>query len=107
MEVEDVQRREEIAGKLNQIYKQDQKLEEQQKKIESIDDHIVAKYEIVAKVGKGAYGVVWKAIDKRSKKLVAIKKIFDAFANDVDSQRTFREAYFLLEMGFHPNIIQI
>ena len=26
-----------------------------------------------------AYGVVWKAVDKRTKEVVALKKIFDAF----------------------------
>ena len=30
-------------------------------------------------LGKGAYGVVWKAIDKKSKEIVAVKKNFDAF----------------------------
>jgi mitogen-activated protein kinase 15 len=30
-------------------------------------------------VGKGAYGVVWKAIDKKTKEIVAVKKNFDAF----------------------------
>ena len=30
-------------------------------------------------VGKGAYGIVWKAIDKRTKEIVALKKNFDAF----------------------------
>jgi len=29
--------------------------------------------------GKGAYGIVWKAIDKRTKEIVALKKNFDAF----------------------------
>jgi mitogen-activated protein kinase 15 len=30
-------------------------------------------------VGKGAYGIVWKAIDKKTKDIVALKKNFDAF----------------------------
>lgn len=33
-----------------------------------------------------AYGVVWKAIDKRTKEIVALKKIFDAFQNATDAQ---------------------
>jgi len=37
------------------------------------------KYEILQKLGKGAYGVVWKAIDKKTKEIVAVKKNFDAF----------------------------
>ena len=46
---------------------------------EVIEPHISRKYEIVSKLGKGAYGIVWKAIDKRSKEIVALKKNFDAF----------------------------
>ena len=33
-----------------------------------------------------AYGVVWKAVDKRTKEVVALKKIFDAFQNATDAQ---------------------
>ena len=43
------------------------------------------------KLGKGAYGVVWKAIDKQTKAVVALKKVFDAFQNATDAQRTYRE----------------
>ena len=41
-------------------------------------------------MGKGAYGVVWKSIDKQTKSTVAVKKVFDAFQNATDAQRTFR-----------------
>ena len=46
---------------------------------EEIEAHVLKKYEILQKLGKGAYGIVWKAIDKRTKEIVAIKKNFDAF----------------------------
>jgi len=39
----------------------------------------------VISIGKGAYGIVWKATDKKSKQIVAIKKIFDAFHNSTDA----------------------
>lgn len=115
---------------------------------ESIDSHVLRKYEVGQKVGKGvctspitiavsdcvslqAYGIVWKAVDKQSKKTVALKKIFDAFQNSTDAQRTFRvcfscislidsnlvthivplfqEIMFLQEMnaGHHENIIRL
>lgn len=54
-----------------------------------------------------AYGIVWKAIDKRSKEVVALKKIFDAFQNATDAQRTFREIMYLQEMTGHDNIIRL
>lgn len=49
-------------------------------------------------VGSGAYGHVWRAIDKKSGRHVAIKKIFDAFHNEIDSQRTYREINFMYEL---------
>ena len=72
-----------------------------------IDSHIGKKYEIRRRLGKGAYGVVWKATDRRTGTVVAVKKIFDAFRNRTDAQRTFREIVFLKEFGNHPNIIQL
>jgi mitogen-activated protein kinase 15 len=50
-------------------------------------------------LGKGAYGIVWKAIDKKNREIVALKKIFDAFQNATDAQRTFREIMFLQELS--------
>merc|ERR1712100_873787 len=55
----------------------------------------------------GAYGIVWKAIDKRSKEVVAMKKIFDAFQNATDAQRTFREIMYLQEIAGQENIIRL
>lgn len=76
---------------------------------EEIDKHVLRKYEIGQKVGKGAYGIVWKAIDKKTRKVVALKKIFDAFQNSTDAQRTFREIMFLQELNqhHHPNVIRL
>ncbi|NXC29245.1 MK15 kinase, partial [Campylorhamphus procurvoides] len=54
-----------------------------------------------------AYGIVWKAIDRKTGEIVAVKKIFDAFRNRTDAQRTFREIMFLQEFGEHPNIIKL
>jgi len=73
---------------------------------EEIEAHILKKYEIQQKLGKGAYGIVWKAIDKRTKHPVALKKNFDAFQNATDAQRTFREVVFLQEIS-HDNIIRL
>mmetsp|Transcript_25056 Transcript_25056/g.43256 ORF Transcript_25056/g.43256 Transcript_25056/m.43256 type:complete len:359 (-) Transcript_25056:1936-3012(-) len=74
---------------------------------EEIDKHVLRKYEILQKLGKGAYGIVWKAIDKKTREIVALKKIFDAFQNATDSQRTFREIMFLQEINNHENIIRL
>lgn len=54
-----------------------------------------------------AYGVVWKSVDKKTRDVVALKKIFDAFQNATDAQRTFREIMFLQEVNNHENIIRL
>ena len=74
---------------------------------DEVDRHVQRKYDIVQKLGKGAYGIVWRANDKRTKEVVALKKIFDAFQNATDAQRTFREIMFLQEMDGHEHIIRL
>ncbi|XP_038159150.1 mitogen-activated protein kinase 15 isoform X1 [Cyprinodon tularosa] len=72
-----------------------------------VEEHISLRYEIKKRIGKGAYGIVWKAADRQTGETVAVKKIFDAFRNRTDAQRTFREIMFLQEFGDHPNIIKL
>ncbi|XP_054771972.2 extracellular signal-regulated kinase 2-like isoform X2 [Lytechinus pictus] len=72
-----------------------------------VEEHVLAKYEIKKRLGKGAYGIVWKAIDRRTREIVALKKIFDAFRNQTDAQRTFREIMFLQEFSDHKNIVKL
>ena len=74
---------------------------------DEVDRHVQRKYEIVQKLGKGAYGIVWRAFDKKTKEIVALKKIFDAFQNATDAQRTYREIMFLQEMDGHEHIIRL
>ena len=74
---------------------------------EHIDNHVTRKYEIQQRLGKGAYGIVWKAQDKKTRDTVALKKIFDAFQNSTDAQRTFREIMFLQELNGHENIVKL
>jgi len=74
---------------------------------DEIDKAVLKRYEVQTKLGKGAYGIVWKAVDKKSGQTVAVKKIFDAFQNATDAQRTFREIMFLQELNAHDNIIKL
>ena len=86
---------------------------------EEIDKHVLRKYEIQQKLGKGVSNarvvclpprcrvlgtskscgrsscaptcrgdglIVWKAVDKKTRDTVALKKIFDAFQNATDAQ---------------------
>ena len=52
-----------------------------------IDPHVLKRYQIIQMLGKGAYGIVWLAMDTKKKERVALKKIFDAFQNATDAQR--------------------
>ncbi|NXX75762.1 MK15 kinase, partial [Urocolius indicus] len=57
-----------------------------------------------------AYGIVWKAIDRRTGEIVAVKKIFDAFRNRTDAQTLDFDScclFPLQEFGEHPNIIKL
>ena len=59
-------------------------------KEDSIALHIEKRFEKIEKIGSGAYGYVWKVKDRKTNKIYALKKVFLAFKNDVDAQRTFR-----------------
>jgi mitogen-activated protein kinase 15 len=74
---------------------------------EEVESHILERYEIIQKLGKGAYGIVWKAMDKKYKQVVALKKVFEAFRNSTDAQRTYREVVFLQDLGGHDNIVRL
>lgn len=64
------------------------------------------RFDIVKKVGSGAYGHVWKVTDKKTGQILALKKIFDAFQHTTDAQRTYREIMFLKQFN-HENIISL
>jgi mitogen-activated protein kinase 15 len=81
--------------------------QEQETAIESVDRQILRRYEIVQKIGKGAYGIVWKAMDKTTQHVVALKKVFGAFQNTTDAQRTYREISFLRQLRGHPYIVEL
>ena len=73
---------------------------------EDVDKIIRRRFEIEQKLGKGAYGIVWKATEKSTKNPCALKKVFDAFQNQTDAQRTYREVIYLMQMD-HENIVSL
>ncbi|KAH8098658.1 MAP kinase [Aureococcus anophagefferens] len=64
--------------------------------------------DVCGRLGRGAYGIVWKGIERRGKRrVVALKKCFNAFASSSDSQRTYREISYLLKLRGHVNVITL
>src|SRR5215472_14607545 len=64
-------------------------------------------YEIVAPLGAGGMGVVYRARDTRLEREVAVKVLPDAFANDPNRRARFeREAKAVAALS-HPNILSI
>jgi mitogen-activated protein kinase 15 len=71
-----------------------------------LEGHILRRFSVLKKVGSGAYGHVWKVEEKTTRKVFALKKIFDAFQHATDAQRTYREMEILRQLE-HPNIIKL
>jgi len=63
-------------------------------------------YKRLEKLGEGTYGVVFKALDLKTNKFVAIKKIYFNDENEGIPSTTIREIALLKELN-HPNIVQI
>jgi serine/threonine protein kinase len=78
-----------------------------------LDQNLVKEYVVVVTCNVNqpnsvykAYGIVWKATDKKTRQTVALKKIFDAFQNATDAQRTYREIMLLQSLS-HENIVRL
>jgi len=64
------------------------------------------KYHKLEKIGEGTYGIVYKAKDKKTGELLALKKIrLDAEAEGIPST-AIREISLLKQLQ-HPNIVRL
>jgi len=74
----------------------------------NLEKHIKDRFVIQNVLGQGAYGIVWKCEDRENNnQICALKKIFSAFQNATDAQRTFREIIFLQALSDHENIVTL
>ncbi|PWA44541.1 protein kinase-like domain-containing protein [Artemisia annua] len=64
------------------------------------------KYEKVEEVARGSGGVVWKAIDKHSGRVVAIKQLMSK-CYSAQERMNLREVKSLIKMNDHPNIVKL
>jgi len=74
---------------------------------EHVDSYLLKKFDLQRCLGRGAYGIVWRVVEKETGRIMALKKCFDAFQNSTDAQRTFREIIFLQELNGHENIVRL
>lgn len=75
---------------------------------EHVERRVQRRIDVCGRLGRGAYGIVWKGIERRGKRrVVALKKCFNAFASSSDSQRTYREISYLLKLRGHVNVVML
>jgi serine/threonine protein kinase len=68
---------------------------------------VEGRYTQLKAVGKGSYGIVCSALDVKSNKKVAIKKITPMAQHAVDAKHVLREIRLMRYLGAHPNIISL
>src|SRR5262245_46958341 len=67
----------------------------------------IGAYKILALLGRGGMGVVYRARDERLRRDVAIKVLPASFANDADRLRRFEQEAYATSALNHPNILTI
>jgi hypothetical protein len=73
----------------------------------NLEGHRIGSYQIEAWIGAGGMGEVYKALDTKLNRQVAIKVLLPAVADDPDRLARFsREAHLLASLN-HPHIAQI
>lgn len=65
------------------------------------------RYELLEVIGMGGMAVVYKAMDRRLNRLVAIKVLKSEYFNDADFRRRFHAESQAVAMMSHPNIVNV
>ncbi|OQR97340.1 mitogen-activated protein kinase [Achlya hypogyna] len=66
-----------------------------------------ARYQFIAALGRGSYGIVCSAKDSISGEKVAIKRVSPMARKTSDAKHTLREISLMQCLGNHPNIVRI
>ena len=64
-------------------------------------------YDVTALIGEGGMGQVYRAVDTKLDRNVALKILPDAFVNDPERLARFQREAKVLASLYHPNIAQI
>ena len=64
-------------------------------------------YEVVAPLGVGGMGEVYRALDPRLEREIAVKVLPEVFGSDPDRLRRFRDEALTASRLQHPNIVHI
>src|SRR5258706_8239740 len=70
-------------------------------------DTLLGPYRIVGAIGAGGMGEVYRAVDTRLEREVAVKVLTEHLANDRESLRRFEQEARAAGMLNHPNIIAV
>ena len=74
--------------------------------ISALEEDTNKRYRFERILGQGAYGVVFSAFDKKTKRYVAVKKVEEVFDTITDSKRMLREIKILQSMK-HENVTSL
>lgn len=67
----------------------------------------IGQYKLVKLLGKGGFGEVWKALDQRLRRMVAIKFLLGEHQNDPETRRRFEAEAVLATRITHPSLVQM
>lgn len=95
----------EIMQQKNYISQEDLEFLEQEVIVHNPRKDLIVNFEIVEKIGMGAMGVVYKAVDI-SGQTVALKVLLPKYSNDVKFYKRFMREGFIATTLNHPNIVK-
>ena len=72
-----------------------------------VSEELAGRYELVAVVGRGSMGEVWKARDRVLQRDVAVKVVSGAKQQDAVALKRFQREAIAMANLFHPNVVSV